>query len=544
MNTQVNKMFFDMAPLAFSCFEVLFDDLNLPCDLIFTKVNPCYENIMKIKKSDILGKSFFSVCKDSWVYNYEWKKVLRDVFVNQNNVTFDIYNENLGKWFRTNAYTLDSSHMACIFTDVDFEHQLSHQLNEMCSLKADIFCVLNSEGNIIRIGDKFCKVTGYSMTELIGKYYFSFLHNNDISSSAKALLKEYNNTDNKIITNRFRCKDNTYKYFEWHYDKKNDNIFCIAKDITQRYSKDFELNAAAYKDTLTGLYNRFYFYKIISDEIEKADTFNETLSLIILDIDNFKRVNDSWGHPIGNTLLEQTAKVITNTIRRSDFTARIGGDEFVILLTNTDIKGANVVVNKLRDAFNDTRHPVIGKFTVSFGISQRNELEFFNDWYKRTDDALYAAKANGRNCAVIAKDPVTHALASYHLNNTDTWKCGNDLLDEQHHKLIEICSKLMSAAYGNNSTADINILLEELLDVLATHFRDEESLQISIGYDGFKNHNRSHEKILRKALKLKDAFKKDEIEATSFVTLLADNIIISHITTEDVKYFPYLSNCK
>ena len=129
--------------------------------------------------------------------------------------------------------------------------------------------------------------------------------------------------------------------------------------------------------------------------MSRSDRYNEPLSMILIDLDFFKRVNDTWGHPIGDVVLKHTAEITKNNIRKSDIIARMGGEEFAIFLPHWTITGALVVAEKIRKLLENTEHPIAGVVTASFGVAERRKNEPFYNWYKRVDEALYRAKEGG-----------------------------------------------------------------------------------------------------------------------------------------------------
>lgn len=162
---------------------------------------------------------------------------------------------------------------------------------------------------------------------------------------------------------------------------------------------------SALLDDLTGLGNRAAYEKSLQREIELAQRQQSELSLIILDIDNFKAINDAYGHSSGDRALKALAETISQTMRRSDMAFRFGGEEFVLLLSNTDAEAAAIVAERLRIAVSETLcHD--GKrgfgFTVSLGIAQLDAEEHGYHLFERADMALYQAKQTGRNTAVCA----------------------------------------------------------------------------------------------------------------------------------------------
>ncbi len=162
---------------------------------------------------------------------------------------------------------------------------------------------------------------------------------------------------------------------------------------------------SALLDDLTGLGNRAAYEKSLQREIELAQRQQSPLSLIILDIDNFKAINDAYGHSSGDRALKSLAETMSQTMRRSDMAFRFGGEEFVLLLSNTDAEAAAIVAERLRVAVAETLcHD--GKrgfgFTVSLGVAQLEDKEHGYHLFERADMALYQAKQTGRNTAVSA----------------------------------------------------------------------------------------------------------------------------------------------
>ncbi|MCX4192231.1 GGDEF domain-containing protein [Methylophaga sp. OBS1] len=162
---------------------------------------------------------------------------------------------------------------------------------------------------------------------------------------------------------------------------------------------------SALLDDLTGLGNRAAYDKSLQREIDLAQRQQADLSLIILDIDNFKAINDAYGHSSGDRALKTLAETINQTMRRSDMAFRFGGEEFVLLLSNTDLEAAAIVAERLRLAVSETLcHD--GKrgfgFTVSLGVAQLDGEEHGYHLFERADMALYQAKHRGRNTAVCA----------------------------------------------------------------------------------------------------------------------------------------------
>ncbi len=162
-----------------------------------------------------------------------------------------------------------------------------------------------------------------------------------------------------------------------------------------------EMEQLAITDGLTGLYNSRQFFHQIKQEIKRYDRYSRSLSLMILDIDFFKHYNDTWGHLEGDKVLMHIGRIINDCMRSMDTAYRYGGEEFAILLPETDLKMACVVGARIKDNIADeVFRPEPGKtqsVTVSIGASELVDGEDFTAFIKRTDKAMYKSKQTGRN---------------------------------------------------------------------------------------------------------------------------------------------------
>lgn len=158
----------------------------------------------------------------------------------------------------------------------------------------------------------------------------------------------------------------------------------------------------AITDELTGLHNRHFLEQNIKSVMDRSDRYDETVSLIMFDLDHFKQVNDTWGHPVGDAVLKQTAHVARKLIRSSDLLIRFGGEEFLLLMPHTNVSGATAAAEKIRNSLAGFDHADAGRVTASFGIAEKTRYESFESWYARADEALYDAKQSGRNRVVSA----------------------------------------------------------------------------------------------------------------------------------------------
>jgi len=174
------------------------------------------------------------------------------------------------------------------------------------------------------------------------------------------------------------------------------------KKITELFDTMHESISVLYDlaihDEKTGVYNNKFFESILDMEVEKAKRGKQKLSLIMVDIDYFKKVNDTYGHIKADELLAKLASVLKKQARKSDIVARFGGEEFIILLPETSLNKANKFASRLKKAIHSDKILKSHKINVSGGISQfREKRDSKNNLKKRADKALYLAKERGRD---------------------------------------------------------------------------------------------------------------------------------------------------
>ncbi len=178
------------------------------------------------------------------------------------------------------------------------------------------------------------------------------------------------------------------------------------KRLLELDSRVKSAEADAARDVLTGLYNRRHFESLFEGELAYSRRHSVPLSLVVLDLDHFKSLNDNFGHQMGDKVLSHFADSLRENLRAEDHAFRIGGEEFALLLRGTDADGASIMVSRLRDVF--LNHPIdVGEKTgyrISFssGVIAADQELAIEELISRADEALYSAKRAGRNRTVIA----------------------------------------------------------------------------------------------------------------------------------------------
>jgi diguanylate cyclase (GGDEF)-like protein len=171
-----------------------------------------------------------------------------------------------------------------------------------------------------------------------------------------------------------------------------------------------KLHILAFTDTLTGLFNRRKFLETMDQEMARAKRYGESLSFIMIDIDHFKKINDTHGHDIGDKALVRFSDIIKSSLRETDFAGRLGGEEFGVILPQTNIDRASVVAERIRtrlDNESESAEDGIPHFTASFGLAQHREDNKNSSLLTQdADKALYSAKESGRNKIILFSEDI------------------------------------------------------------------------------------------------------------------------------------------
>lgn len=264
------------------------------------------------------------------------------------------------------------------------------------------------------LNEVWAKLIGYRLEELlptnIGTWE-KFTHPEDLER-AKAMLDRCFRREIEVyeVETRMRHRNGEWVWIltrgrivEWTDDGKPRRMLGIHRDITAGVKLRQELERQATTDALTGLCNRREFEVSAHRELARTHRTHATVSLLMMDIDKFKGINDEHGHDAGDEVLKTIARACAPHLREVDVLARLGGEEFGVLLPDTGLDGARNVAERLREALGGEAVALGGaksiRFTVSIGVAEHDGLsEQLPVWVKRADEALYRAKHSGRNC--------------------------------------------------------------------------------------------------------------------------------------------------
>jgi diguanylate cyclase (GGDEF)-like protein len=196
----------------------------------------------------------------------------------------------------------------------------------------------------------------------------------------------------------FQVRATSFKSFE------HDTWYVLVMtDVTELEETKRELEQLSIIDTLTQTYNRRYFNQVLESELRRSQRYDLPLSLVMFDIDHFKNINDTYGHDVGDQVLQKITQTVLAQIRETDVLCRIGGEEFVVILPETELQQAHALAERIRLAvaeMDQTEVPC--QITVSLGVLQAYKWDSVQTLYKRLDEALYRAKEKGRNRTEVA----------------------------------------------------------------------------------------------------------------------------------------------
>lgn len=200
---------------------------------------------------------------------------------------------------------------------------------------------------------------------------------------------------NRVNGFTFVCIGICISIIMWHSYRKS----ILQEETIKKQQKALE--SLAFYDSLTGLFNRRRWLSFLEDEMKRMKRFGHESSIVLIDVDYFKDINDKYGHPIGDKVLEEIAAVLKNEIRSVDRAARWGGEEFIVLFTDTTPEGAVKAAEKLREFVEKAKIKVQNNeinVTISLGVAGLGKAERpFEESYHKADESLYLAKQSGRN---------------------------------------------------------------------------------------------------------------------------------------------------
>ncbi|MDC0610396.1 diguanylate cyclase [Vibrio sp.] len=260
-------------------------------------------------------------------------------------------------------------------------------------------------GVITEVSQAFSKVSGFKKQELIGKRHNLIRHPDTPDSYYKELWEalKTNQIWKHEIKNRNKSGEDYWLKSTYApvYDEFGEKIGY--SEVSQEITDKKRAEELSIHDQLTGLYNRLHIDEVANSEIEREIRYGNNLSFMMMDLDHFKRVNDTYGHLVGDEVLVELANILNKNTRRTDCVGRWGGEEFIVICPNTNLESASMLAEKLRTIIEEYSFPTVGHLTSCFGVTQFREGDKNKEaLITRADTALYQAKEQGRNRVVTS----------------------------------------------------------------------------------------------------------------------------------------------
>lgn len=321
-------------------------------------------------------------------------------------------------------------------------------------------------------------------------------------------------------------------------------LFGTVRELRQELAS---LEHLATTDGLTGCWSRRHLEAILPGEMARLTRPGHATSLLVVDIDHFKNINDTYGHRVGDQVLMELAARLQVSLRASDTLVRWGGEEFVILSTKTSQAAAIAVAERSRALVAQTPFKVAGFVTVSIGVAERRPRETWQAWFDRADAALYAAKSSGRNQTRAAPGPAarggeadTSPAESARIDWHPAYESGNEAIDAEHRFLFSLANELLNAVVAKRPGGEIRPMVELLVLEIRKHFATEEAMLDEMAYPRLSHHREVHRRLLSRAEGLLASFKSDALEIGELFEFLARDVITRHMLGADRDFFAYV----
>lgn len=369
----------------------------------FLYVNNAYLKMSGFSKAELMAKNFidFSIPEDKSRLAQRFKEIVNKGFIQNIEKTCIVADEKRVTLNISMALMPDKNRILISTKDVTESKALEKKLQDYISLVDEHIITSSTDlkGNIIYASKAFCRISQYSEQELIGQNHRIVRHPDMPASLYEELWKTIGM--DKLWAGEIKniAKDGSYYWVyaaiapTWDEEGKKNGYTAIRQDITDKK----RIEELSITDRLTGLSNRLKLDEVLNHEIIQTKRYQTPFSIILLDIDHFKHVNDTYGHQGGDTVLKEIAEILRSIGRQVDCIGRWGGEEFLLILPKTDRVGALRVGEKIRLAVESYPFSVVGNKTVSLGIAEFREDDSPQTLLERADTALYRAKNEGRN---------------------------------------------------------------------------------------------------------------------------------------------------
>ncbi|MCP4215202.1 MAG: diguanylate cyclase [bacterium] len=294
-------------------------------------------------------------------------------------------------------------------TELKRNEMLLHRYSQILATINDPIAYIDKSFVYQTVNDATLKIYMKTRGEMVGKTVEDIVGKEVFEENFEPFILECIEGEKVYHQDWFDFPDGSRRYMYMSYyplfakDDIVSGVVINSIDVTKMKEMEEELKLLSQTDQLTQIFNRVKFHDSLTREVTRNRRYEADLSLIMFDIDHFKRVNDTYGHDVGDEVLITISEAVKSCIRETDIFARWGGEEFMLLLPHTSIKNAAKLAERIRKAIEETNFKTVGKVTSSFGVTQFVNSDNEEIFTKRVDMALYKAKSKGRNRVVAAQ---------------------------------------------------------------------------------------------------------------------------------------------
>ncbi len=429
----------------------------------------------------------------------------------------------------------------------------------------DGMIVTDADKVILRVNAAFTHITGYTAEEAIGQ-------------TSRMLRSDRHDADFYAVMWETVARTGAWHGEVWHQRKNGEiypeqltitavkardgqttNYIGSQRDITERKLLEEEVQQLAFYDPLTQLPNRRLFNDRLSQTLERARRAQSRMALMFIDLDKFKPINDQHGHEAGDLVLQAVAQRLKSCLRASDTAARVGGDEFLVILPDVQTRpDALAVAEKIRIAL---AQPFLVADQLSLNASASIGIALFPDHANTVQDllrlgdrAMYQAKNAGGNTVVLCRLNEAPAEATDELRSAApsivslTWKagfnCGHPDIDSEHQELFRLGNVLLDKLAARTRQpmppvlhVEFEVAFDALLAHVVQHFAHEEAILQAHAYEHCQEHAQMHQALVTQALKLRHrADQQAGVSIGELVDFLVTEVVTRHMLTEDRKF--------
>jgi len=392
--------------------EMIYDEKGKAVDYKYLDVNQHFLDLTGLKRKAVLGKTVTEIFPGIDDLHFKWIKTFGNVVKKGKTKVIEEYFSPLSRWYSITVFSHEPNHFVTIFSDITSKKLLDEETSHFFDMSLDMLSLIGFDGYFKKLSNSWQDVLGWSLEELMSKPMIEFIHSDDVYNT---VIMIQNLTEGRNIVdfeNRYLCKDGTYRWIQWRSNSVVDRevIYAVARDVTQHKELEFKLKEAnkelkrkAISDSLTNVFNHQFITEALKKKIEVAKRYKQELSILMLDLDNFKGVNDTYGHLVGDEVLIEVVEKIKACMRKADFLGRYGGEEFLLVLPRTDLEGASTLAERIRrNIEKSTFKEEDLKVTVSIGVTSYKSHDC-SDLINDADACMYRAKRLGKNRVEICK---------------------------------------------------------------------------------------------------------------------------------------------